>query len=188
MANTSTSRIAAAIAATIAVPAALTVGVVSYRNLEPSADAAASTRPAAPPATPPGSSAATDPVAVPAPPVALPAAQAQACRALIGRLPNTVGGLVRRSVTQEHSAAFGDPPIILTCGGASPSAPRDAQFYEINGVCWYPQEQPDAAVWWLRGRQVTVRVAVPRAHDGQDLVDFAAPIEATDPRIGPICG
>jgi hypothetical protein len=72
-------------------------------------------------------------------------AAATTCRALLEDLPDTVNDELRRSVDPEDAlgAAWGDPPIILTCGGPMPgSFDRFSTCQEADGVGWYvPEEQ-----------------------------------------------
>jgi hypothetical protein len=71
-------------------------------------------------------------------------AQAARCRALIDALPDTVAHQLRRPVDPEdaYGAAWGDPAITLTCGGAMPSGfDRFAACEVANGVGWYADEE-----------------------------------------------
>ncbi|MEV6927181.1 DUF3515 domain-containing protein [Dactylosporangium sp. NPDC051485] len=105
------------------------------------------------------------------------------CRALVAKLPDVLGGLSRRPVTAggEQNAAFGDPPIVLTCGVPKPAVPADAQFMGLSNVCWFADEQRDRTVWQTVDRAVALRVVVPKAADGSWLVHLSAPIVATVP-------
>jgi hypothetical protein len=117
--------------------------------------------------------------------------QAAACRALVAKLPATVDKLHRRPVTAgaDQSAAYGDPPIVLTCGAPEvPSTTTDALF-EISGVCWHPFEGPEATVWTTMDRPVPVAVTVPGKYQppGQYVVEFSGPIGATMPVVAKRC-
>ncbi|GAA2334399.1 hypothetical protein GCM10010170_013910 [Dactylosporangium salmoneum] len=109
------------------------------------------------------------------------------CRALVAKLPDVLGGLSRRPVTAgtEQNAAFGDPPIVLSCGVAKPTVPADAQLMGLSNVCWFPDEQPDRTVWQTVDREVALRVVVPKAADGSWLVNLSAPIVAAVPATDP---
>ncbi|MEU7866103.1 DUF3515 family protein [Dactylosporangium sp. NPDC049140] len=108
---------------------------------------------------------------------------AAVCRALVARLPQDLGGLHRRQVTAggEQNAAFGDPAILLSCGGPAPAVPQDAQLLGLSDVCWYPEEQSGQTVWHSIDRQVPLRVVVPKAADGSWLVNLSPTIVATVP-------
>jgi hypothetical protein len=108
---------------------------------------------------------------------------------MITRLPDRLGNLNRRPVSggSALNAAYGEPPVTVTCGGPAPAVPTGSQYFAINGVCWYAQESADAAVWSLQGREVPLVVIMPNRYTGQDLVDLAAPITATIPETAHVC-
>jgi hypothetical protein len=169
----------ARIATLIAVPAALLAGLLVFWLLGGfggRTTPAASGTPAAPQPT--------TPVSVAAP--ALNEPTATVCRALIAHLPDALRDHPRRPVTagSEQNAAYGDPPIVLSCGTAGPAVPPDAQLLQLSGVCWYPEQRPDGTVWSAVGRQVPVLVAVPKAYQGpsQWVIDFSPPVAAAVPQ------
>lgn len=170
------TRAAARTAGLVALPIALLAGFLAYRTIGEEHGSE------------PARARSTTPVTMAAP--RLDERPAAVCRALFARLPDRLGDLDRRPVTTgaEQNAAYGDPPVTLACGAAGPSAPAGAQFFELNGVCWYPQEGAEATVWVLRGREVPVVVVVPKEHTGQLLVDLAGPISATVASTGVACG
>jgi Protein of unknown function (DUF3515) len=175
------TRRAARVAALVALPAAIVAGLVAYRVLadrSPTGDVAAggSPRPSA-----------TTPVQVTAP--ALAERPTLVCRALLAKLPDHLGPLARRPVTAgpEQNAAYGDPAVTVACGASGPPPPAGAQFFAINGVCWYAEDGPDARTWVLQGREVPVVVRVPPAYTAQDLVDLAKPIRDAIPEVTPVC-
>jgi hypothetical protein len=168
---------AARIATAVAVPMALVVGVLVYVGLRPSrADPPEPPRPAS-----------TAPVELAAP--VLAERTATVCRALFARLPDSLGDLRRRPVTAgpEQNAAYGDPAITLACGAPAEETPQGAQTLEVDGVCWYPKEGPEAAVWTLQGREVPLVVTIPNRYTGQNLVDLAGPITAAIAQAGAVC-
>jgi hypothetical protein len=132
---------------------------------------------------------ATGPVSVAAPP--LDERAAPVCRALSRKLPDALRDRPRRPVTAgpDQNAAFGDPPIVLSCGATPGTVPKDAQLFEISGVCWFPEERPDALVWTTVDRQVPVIVTVPAAYDaaGQWVAGFSAAIVDTVPSTEVAC-
>jgi hypothetical protein len=170
------TRRAAKLAALIALPAAIIAGVVTFRVLAPEDDRPAPPRPAA-----------TSAVDVAAP--SLPPRTATVCRALLARLPDRLGELARRPVTggAEQNAAYGDPAVTLACGAAGPTPPADAQYFAINGICWYAEDGRDVRTWVLQGREVPLVVRVPRAYTGQDLVDLSTPIRDTVAVVTQVC-
>ncbi len=66
-----------------------------------------------------------------------------ACRALVDDVPAELGGRERVPVTPTGGlgAAWGDPAIVLTCGGEPPDLSRTAPCTEVNGVGWYVEEE-----------------------------------------------
>jgi hypothetical protein len=171
------TRRAARLAALIALPAALVAGVVAYRVLAPDdGDGGAAPR-----------AGATTAVEVAAP--SLAPRTATVCRALLAKLPATLGDLSRRPVTAgpEQNAAYGDPPVIVACGTTGPTPPPDPQLFAINGICWYAEDGKDARTWVLQGREVPLVVRVPTAYTGQDLVDLSTPIRDAVAEVAQVC-
>ena len=63
-----------------------------------------------------------------------------ACEALVGDLPKTLGGELRRSVDPDGAlgAAWGDPAYVLTCGVPAPADyEATAECSDVKGVGWY---------------------------------------------------
>jgi hypothetical protein len=171
------TRRAARLAALVALPAALVAGVVAFRVLSPRPDAGGDI--AAPNAT--------TTVQVPAPSLAPRASTV--CRALLAKLPDRLGELVRRPVSAgpEQNAAYGDPAVTVVCGTAGPTPPADAQYFAINGICWWVEDGRDVRTWVLQGREVPVVVTVPTVHTGQDLVDLAVPVRDAVAEVSKVC-
>ncbi|GAA2603927.1 hypothetical protein GCM10010399_38620 [Dactylosporangium fulvum] len=109
------------------------------------------------------------------------------CRALVAKLPSTLGGLDRRPVTagNEQNAAFGDPAIVLSCGTTKPAIPQNAQLLGLSNVCWFPEEHGDQTVWQTVDRKVPLQVVVPKAVDGSWVVNLSGPITETVPAADP---
>ena len=174
------------VATLVAVPAAVLTGVLVFwllggfpaKSGSPSGSSSGS--PAAPPAAQ-----ASGTVSVSAP--ALDAQTATICRALVSKLPDTLGDRARRPVSTgaEQAAAYGDPPIVLSCGGPQPQVPQDAQLFGLSGVCWFAEEQSGGQTWSTVYRQVPVNVTVPKAYGqpGQVVVGFSAPIVDAVPLV-----
>jgi hypothetical protein len=79
-----------------------------------------------------------DAVAIDAPD--LPARDAAVCRSFVDALPDTVYDKPARDVTPADApgAAWGDPPIVLTCGVGRPADFTDSSTcIQANGVGWY---------------------------------------------------
>ncbi len=77
-------------------------------------------------------------------PVAVPAVDVRpddraACESLVEAVPDDLGGRERAAVTPSDAlgAAWGDPPIVMTCGGEAPDISRTAECQEVDGVGWY---------------------------------------------------
>jgi hypothetical protein len=91
-----------------------------------------------------------------------------------------LGNRLRRPVSAgaEQVAAYGDPPIVVSCGGPQAEVPQDAQLLGLSGVCWFAEDQTGGQTWSTVYREVPVNVTVPKAYDqpGQWVVDFSAPI------------
>ena len=65
-----------------------------------------------------------------------------ACRAVVDDVPGELGGRERVPVTPSDGlgAAWGDPAIVMTCGGEPPDISPTAKCTEVNGVGWYVVE------------------------------------------------
>jgi hypothetical protein len=173
------TRGAARLAAFIAVPIALVVGLIAFKVLDGHVSAA----PAAP-ATPGPQS--TAPVAMPAPNLA--DAPATVCRALIAALPNQIQNLPRRPVTAgpEQNAAYGDPAITLGCDNApKPGVPPTAEVWVLSKVCWYEQQTKSATTWTTVDRALPVQVTVPSHYDspGQWVTEFSGAVASSQAAV-----
>lgn len=164
----------ALIAALVALPVAVLAGVLVFWLLGGFPGDGARPQPEA-----------SGPVQTDAP--ALDERAATVCRALVAQLPETLGGRQRRPVTagSEQNAAFGDPPIVVSCGVARPAVAQDAQLVVMSGVCWWAQEQRDGAVWTTVDREIPVRATVPKPATGDWVVNLSPGITATVPVADP---
>ncbi|MFC7547595.1 DUF3515 family protein [Plantactinospora sp. GCM10030261] len=163
------ARQAARWATAVALPVALLVGLFAFFQLRP--------EPPAPSATAPGPQS-TAPVTVAAP--ALPDRAQVVCRALIATLPGSVRDLRQRPVTAgpEQNAAYGDPALLVRCGVPPVTASGTDDLWNINGVCWLPEQTPEAVVLTTVDREVPIAVTVPRAYP--EALQWTAPLaEAT---------
>lgn len=84
------------------------------------------------------------------------------------------------------TAAWGDPPIEVTCGVATPGPPQ-SQCFEVNGVGWFATPAQNGVVFTTMGRKVFVEVAVPNryAPEANALTDLATPIKTHNPVVTP---
>ena len=120
-------------------------------------------------------------VAVQAP--AVSGAVETACSALVEQAPESVAGVERREVTTEGSAlAWGDPPIVLSCGVAATAATDVAiRCDTVNGVDWFTEEADNGYRFTTIGRQPVVRLEVPYSYEpaGDALVDVATAVRGS---------
>ncbi|MFC9691658.1 DUF3515 domain-containing protein [Kribbella sp. NPDC056951] len=99
------------------------------------------------------------PVPSPAPEVAA------ACEPLIKALPAKVLDAKRRKAEPPSplTTAYGDPPIEVTCGVATPAGMAEAQSqcFEVNGVGWFAKEVTNGFIFTTIGRALYLEIAVP---------------------------
>jgi hypothetical protein len=179
------SRSAARTATMVAVPIALLVGLLVFWLM--GGFGGGGTRTASASSAP--SPSATGTVPVSAPPLTGPAILT--CRAFVAALPNSIRKLPRRPVSDgvEQNAAYGDPPIVVSCGVPAASVPPTGTVYTLSQVCWYAAKAAGATVWTTVDRQVPVSVTVPQRYDspGQWVAEFGdsvtgvVPSSATEP-------
>ena len=82
------------------------------------------------------------PVALESP--AMPASEEKTCRDLVADVPDMLGDRERREVTPSDAlgAAWGDPAIVMTCGGEPPALSPTAVCEEANGVGYFVEDVP----------------------------------------------
>jgi hypothetical protein len=184
-----TTRTAAIWATVVAVPVALLAGLLIFTKVAPDTGRAA-----------PGPSV-TQPAILPAAPVPMAAPKlaarpAEVCLAVTSQLPVKVRDLVARKVSAgpEQNAAWGEPALTVACGVAQPKTcasldetgsgcvPLDTELMNMNRVCWYADEQPDATTFTTMDREVPVRVTVPKqyAQPAQWANEFSDVVVKTD--------
>jgi hypothetical protein len=103
--------------------------------------------------------------------VDLDADERAACQALVDALPDTLADLERGDVDPEDAlgAAWGEPPIVLTCGAEEPEEYDDFSVCdEVLGVGWFappeqlePEQQDEDATVWAMSHRPLVEVEVP---------------------------
>ena len=183
------TRRAALWATLIAVPVAVVVGLVAFWQIQPHTDGETAAAPSA-----------SAPVAVPSTPVQIAAPEldartTQVCLAVTSQLPTVLRGLPGRTVTAgpEQNAAWGEPPITLSCGVEQPTmceridgghdgcVPLDATMLAMDGVCWWAADGPATDVFTTMDREVAVRVSVPGSYSqtGQWANEFSEPVVKT---------
>ncbi|GIF02981.1 DUF3515 family protein [Actinoplanes siamensis] len=188
-----TTRIAAIWATAVAVPVVVIVGLVAFLQINDRS------RPEAGPA-----STASGPVAVPSTAVELAAPElderaAQVCLAVTSQLPNQIRNLPARKVSAgpEQNAAYGEPPITVSCGVARPKmcetvddtsgtcVPLAAELLLMNRVCWYYADAGGRTTFTTLDREVPVQVVVPAAYDkrAQWANEFSDIVVETDKSI-----
>ncbi|MBZ4020152.1 DUF3515 domain-containing protein [Streptomyces purpurogeneiscleroticus] len=128
-------------------------------------------------------------VAVPAP----KGEQARLCRALHGKLPDTVDGLKRRTAdpVSDFTAVWGEPAVQLRCGVPEPDVLKPGNEHynplqdaaEINGVEWLFEKQDDGYRFTTVLRRAHVEVTVPGkyAPEVDVLTDLASAVKKTVP-------
>ena len=100
--------------------------------------------------------------------------------------------MARRSVRDgSRTAAWGNPPVTLECGTATP-APADAPVV-VNGVGFTVHDVGPATRWTTYGRTVFAAVTVPDHYsNGIELIyPLAAPVASSlpvDPTAPPLYG
>jgi hypothetical protein len=127
------------------------------------------------------------PVAVPSPGPEV----AAACDPLVKALPDKVLDAERRKTepVSPLTAAYGDPPIEVTCGVAQPAGMAEAQSqcFEVNGVGWFAKEVENGVIFTTIGRQVYFEVAVPSkyAPEANALTDVSDAVHRYNKFITP---
>lgn len=163
-------RSASFLAASVAVPIAIIVGLIIFLSLHSSAARSdAANRSSASPSV----AAKLTPVDMAAP--KLSDRHTTMCLAFTSQIPVTtdnasgvlyLGKLAERTVTAgaEQNAAFGDPAITAACGAPAAKPGATDEVLEMNGVCWYPQTGANATTFTTLDREVPVAVTVPNSY------------------------
>ena len=113
------------------------------------------------------------------------AAARAVCDGLLGSLPATVlNGTRRPTKPGGLTAAWGDPPITLSCGvPVPPGLTAASECLEVQGVGWFAEEVEGGMLYTTIGRRAFVELGVPEhyAPEAGALVDVAAAVSARDP-------
>ncbi|MFI5491007.1 DUF3515 family protein [Actinoplanes sp. NPDC051859] len=188
------TRSAALWATVVAVPVAILAGLVIFSQLTPG-DADGTAKPTA---------SATQPAILPGEPVQLAAPKLddraqQVCLAVTSQLPQQVRDLRPRKVSAgpEQNAAYGEPPLTVSCGVARPTmcpsleetgsgcVPLDTELMTMNRVCWWAAKQATGTTFTTMDREVPVQVTVPSQYDqpAQWANEFSDLVVKTDKSI-----
>lgn len=116
---------------------------------------------------------------------------ATSCEALVKALPDRVLDGERRTTEPASplTAAYGDPPIEITCGVAPPAdmAQSQSQCFEVNGVGWFAKEVGNGVIFTTIGRKVYLEIAVPAKYkpEANALTDVSDAVQAHNAVITP---
>ncbi|WP_346619695.1 DUF3515 domain-containing protein [Blastococcus montanus] len=108
-------------------------------------------------------------------------AEAEAhCPALMANLPLELAGETSRRVQSDtpYVYAWGDPPVVLTCGVERPAGwTVGASAIQINGVQWHVDtSDPEATVWTAVDRPVYVEMRLPAGVDSAPVTALTVPL------------
>lgn len=110
---------------------------------------------------------------------------------MLDDVPGKVLDAKRRDTTPKSdlTAAWGDPPIELTCGVAPPAglATAQSQCFEVDGVGWFAEQATNGYVFTTIGRKLYVEVTVPVHYqpEANALTDLSDAITKHNPVITP---
>ena len=116
---------------------------------------------------------------------AVSAAGHQSCQKLLSDLPEHVADQRRRTVDgSTFAAAWGDPAIVLRCGGSLPASFRGDPCFTRNGIGWsIPAGQADDLhrdlVMTLAFRSPVLQVRVPAHYRPNSPGDVMADLDRT---------
>jgi Protein of unknown function (DUF3515) len=112
------------------------------------------------------------------------------CEQFLADLPSVLAGERKRALVRNGAlgAAWGDPAIVLTCGGELPDDfDRFAECVEANGVGWFvpagaEDDQSSTAAVTAAGYRPVVRVTVPGDYRPEGvasvIAQLAGPVRA----------
>jgi hypothetical protein len=111
------------------------------------------------------------------------------CEQFLADAPTVLAGQRKRALARNEAlgAAWGDPAIVLTCGGELPDDfDRFSQCVEANGVGWFvpedaEEDQSATAVLTAAGYRPVVQVSVPGDYRPEGIAsvmsELATPVE-----------
>jgi hypothetical protein len=120
-------------------------------------------------------------------------ATAEACEALVGSLPDKVGGqsAIERANGDGWAKAWGDPAVVLRCGVAAPGEqPAETTCLDVSGIGWVatqdgepadldtPAASNETVDFTTITRSIPIQVSVPakRAPASDALAELSEPI------------
>ena len=83
--------------------------------------------------------------------------------------------------------AWGDPPIVLRCGVATPTGlTSTSQLTLVDGIAWFAETNGERTIFTATDQSPLVEVSVPRAYapEAGVLVELGAAISAANPPAG----
>jgi len=103
------------------------------------------------------------------------------CAEVFQALPDEVAGGERRETTSQGSSAWGDPPVVLSCGvevaGPTSNPCQVVEAPDGTSVDWVVAEPEDGrVVWTTYGRTPAVELSMPEDAD----VTAAAPLDVAE--------
>lgn len=110
------------------------------------------------------------------------------CAKVFAAAPQRLLGKERRQTTGSLTAAWGEPPITLTCGVSVPtSMQQDTRCFEVSGVGWHAEQGTTGWLFTTIGRAAVVQVGVPSkyAPEADALVDLGPAVSAGNPSSQP---
>lgn len=109
------------------------------------------------------------------------------CADLSQAWPKRVAGQEQRRTEPPSpaTAAWGDPPIVVTCGASGAAIPADAELLSVDGITWYPEELSAGVRFTSVDLPMTLVVTVPHAYapEVNPLLDLSATITARTPPV-----
>jgi hypothetical protein len=118
------------------------------------------------------------------------AAASKACTKVLQRLPVELGELQPRVVHPQPASPFvvawGDPPVVLSCGVHRPSelkAHSNAPLTGVDGVFWLVHRNDSATNWISVDRAVYIEVSVPKAYRQPPIAPLADAISKALPQV-----
>jgi hypothetical protein len=114
-----------------------------------------------------------------------------ACTTLVKAFPEKILDAEHRDTDPPSplTAAYGDPPIEVTCGVSPPAGMAEAQSqcFEVNGVGWFAKEAANGVIFTTIGRQLYVELAVPNTYspEANALTDVSDAVKAHNRLITP---
>jgi hypothetical protein len=118
---------------------------------------------------------------------------AERCAHLGDVLPQRLESLRPRVISPRTPLVhvWGSPPVLLTCGVATPAgySPTSSETTAVNGIRWFEQAGSDTVTWTAlrpglgNGQTINVRLEVPTSYAGQGayLVDLAPALKSALP-------